>query len=187
MRTDHPTHPIAAPVTDRHVRWPASNTLDPFPVADESAVTPPAPSVAAPAAVSAAAPAPWAARAREDAPLPEVGDYWDLDAPIAYTPPAPTRVVSRTVSVLPPRRTAPASAVALILALTSVPLILMAGVGGVLGLLSIALGAVGIRQARRDPVRYHGNGRAVVAIVLGTMSMMIGLPILMVVLLVLGA
>ena len=74
----------------------------------------------------------------------------------------------------------------LVTALAAFPLIPVLGIGGVAGLMSIALGAAGVRQIHRHPTRYRGSGRAVTGIVLGTIAAVIGIPILLLVLVIAG-
>lgn len=71
-------------------------------------------------------------------------------------------------------------------ALAAFPLIPVLGIGGVAGLMSIALGAAGVRQIHRHPARYRGSGRAVTGIILGTIAAVIGIPILLLVLAIAG-
>lgn len=171
MRTD--TQPIAPSATDRHLRWPLVNDLE-----SEMAAQPAPP---LPVAIDPP-PAQWRTRAATDAPLPAVGDLWDLGNPDPLPVIAPGSPVA---PVWARRRTSsPLTTAALCTALVSVPLVLVLGLGGLTGLLAIALGAGGIRQVNRQPAQLRGRGRAVAAIVLGAGSALIGLPILLFVLVV---
>ena len=60
--------------------------------------------------------------------------------------------------------------------------ILLFGLGGLTGLVAVAMGAVAIRQIRRRP-GLRGNGRAIGAIVVGTSAAVVGLPVLLLLLL----
>lgn len=180
MRTTAPTHPIAPAVTDRHIRWPQSNEDD-HAIAD----TPDRDDVGSPPPVPAAeislAPSPFLSRV-DDAPLPPVGDFWGVNA---RDHPIPVQVGSPVVPVSYPRTSMLANA-AMIGGLASIPLVLLLGVGGILGILAVVAGAVSIHQLRRQPGR-PGTARAITGIVAGTGSALVGVPILAVVLAVSGA
>lgn len=194
---DQLTAPIRATDTDRIQRWPASNTLIDLAPGYQVPGTPRTAeqSAAAPAVVESRPPAraarvpraaPLLARApRTDAPIPAVGDLWGLSTPdpiLSGTVVAPLPYPSIPVR----RRTAPASSAALTLALLSMPLVLLAGVGLFTGFASIVCAAFGIRQVRRDPQRYRGNGKNVAAIVIGTGCMMFSAPLLLLALFLFG-
>ena len=118
-----------------------------------------------------------------DTPLPEVGDYWDLAHAerVILTPTViPTVHPVPLASQVPARpRTSPLTTASLVTALAAFPLIPVLGIGGVVGLLSMVLGAAGVRQIHRHPTRYRGSGRAVTGIVLGTIAAVIGIPIIL--------
>ena len=200
MRTEHPTAPIEPTLTDRYQRWPSSNDLDSMslPCPPEAGTAPhdTTRSTARAPGRPHRVPAPMTGLrdTSRDAPLPEVGDYWDLahchrvavtplaGAPVAITP-------SRVTPIRPlPHRTrsAPLATASLVTALAALPLIPVLGIGGVAGVLSIALGAAGVRQINRQQGRYHGSARAITGIVFGTIATLIGMPILLLVLLVAG-
>ncbi|MFE0750414.1 DUF4190 domain-containing protein [Gordonia sp. NPDC058843] len=210
MRTDHPTHPFAPPVTRRHERWPLVNDLDDTelpaaaepigPQLDVSASAPDSPML--PTRVETAArPAPRTATrvdtrmpAREHAALPPVGDFWDLKnaerAPLAAMPvparvfpPRPAPYLTRPVGGRP---VAPAASLALTTGLISIPLTLVLGLGAILGVVAVVSGVVAVKQVRRAPAERKGTGRAITGIVTGAGSMVVGGPILFLVLLLAG-
>ena len=80
------------------------------------------------------------------------------------------------------RRVAPLARTAMRTGMASLPLILLFGLGGVIGVLAVVLGTAGVWQARRHP-EYRGTGRAVGAIILGTAAAVVGLPVLLLLLL----
>lgn len=186
MRAEHQTAPIEPTLTQRYERWPSSNDLESMTLPSTADAT------AYDDAIAAStpgrphrSPVPMA-RVRDtpgDLPLPEVGDYWDLAhpdhvalAPVPLTPARP----------LPQRtRPAPLSTASLVTALAALPLVPVLGIGGVLGVLSVALGAAGVRQINRKP-GCHGSARAITGIVLGTIAALIGVPVLLLVLVVVG-
>lgn len=200
MRTaEHPTHPIPAANTAQHHRWPSTNELiDLDPVVEPSikravdaAVNPPAtpgeatPSSAAPEPPPAPARRP-ATRIATDPPIPAVGDYYGIDhPPVGY--PTPVAVAAPTIGAPHPApplhvaapRTSGLCSAALALAVTSVPLLLLFGVGAILGMLAVVLGIAGVRQVNRDPHVYRGSGRAIGAIIVGTGSTLVGAPFLL--------
>ena len=198
MRTEHPTAPIEPTLTDRYQRWPSSNDLDSMslPCPPGAGTEPDDTARSTPRTRSRAhrVPVTGLRDTSRDAPLPEVGDYWDLahchrvavaplaGAPVAITPPRVT-----PIRPLPHRtRPAPLATASLVTALAALPLIPVLGIGGVAGVLSIALGAAGVRQINRQQGRYHGSARAITGIVFGTIATLIGMPILLLVLLVAG-
>lgn len=210
MRTDHPTHPFAPPVTARHERWPLVNDLDDtqLPVAADPIDTRADPSVSAPDSPmlparveTQAKPAPRVATridtrmpAREHAALPPVGDFWDLKhadrmppaaMPVSMRmfPPRPAPYLTRPVGGRP---VAPAASLALTTGLISIPLTLVLGLGAILGLVAVVSGAVAVKQVRRAPAERKGTGRAITGIVTGAGSMVVGGPILFLVLLLAG-
>ncbi|MFT4041672.1 MAG: DUF4190 domain-containing protein [Gordonia sp. (in: high G+C Gram-positive bacteria)] len=125
----------------------------------------------------------------DDAPIPEVGDYWDPNHADRWQPPPVAAMSPQGGSVSPAMhlRQAPAASAALVSGLAALALIPAAGIGGIVGLIAIILGATGIRQINRNPTQYHGNGRAVSAIILGTIAALIGIPVLLLVLLLTSA
>lgn len=210
MRTDHPTHPFAPPVTRRHARWPLVNDLDDtqLPATLEPTEAPaavaktPAPVSPAPTRVdTSAGPTPRSATraatrlpAREHAALPPVGDFWDLahadrtplvatPAPVRVIPSSPAPYLTRPVGGRP---VAPAASLALTTGLISIPLTLVLGLGAILGLVAVVSGAVAVKQVRRAPADRKGTGRAITGIVTGAGSMVVGGPILFLVLLLAG-
>ncbi|MGV9481111.1 DUF4190 domain-containing protein [Gordonia aichiensis] len=186
MRTEHQTAPIEPTLTQRYERWPSSNDLESMTLPSTADATAYNDAIAASTPGRPhRSPVPMA-RVRDtpgDSPLPEVGDYWDLAhpdhvalAPVPLTPARP----------LPQRtRPAPLSTASLVTALAALPLVPVLGIGGVLGVLSVALGAAGVRQINRKP-GYHGSARAITGIVLGTIAALIGVPVLLLVLVVVG-
>lgn len=212
MRTDHPTHPFAPPVTQRHERWPLVNDLDdtelPRPAAPigerQDAAVVPAPDSPKPPTRLETGPRPTPrtatrvetrAPAKEHAALPPVGDFWDLEnanrAPLGamasparrMAPVVPTPYLTRPVGG---RTVAPAASLALTTGLISVPLTLALGLGAILGLVAVVSGAVAAKQVRRAPAERKGTGRAITGIVTGAGSMVVGGPILLLVLLLAG-
>lgn len=148
--TDHPTEPIAPTDTDRIRVW-------------------------GPAGVSVPAHTGYLHTRTLDDPIPEVGDYWGL----AHASSVPSVAIPPRAVAHPRQRAqvSGAASAALASALAAVPLSIV-GIGAVLGLVAIVLGVVGIRQVAREPM-YRGNGRAITAIVLGTGSVLVGTPILL--------
>ncbi|GAC66287.1 hypothetical protein [Gordonia soli] len=185
--TDHPTHPIEPPVTDRHRIWPTSldtdpERLGPLPESRHATLI----DTSAPAWASEWADAP---RPRTDGPLPAVGDYWDLEhpdpLPVPVAPtirPHPSAVAaygrSPGVAVVRSRPSGRASA-ALALSLVSLPLLLLFGLGAILGSIAVVLGISAVRQISRQP-DVHGNGRAITGVVVGTGSAIVGTPFLVI-------
>lgn len=209
--TEHPTQPIDAPVTDRHLRWPPPEDADRPAAEDLSIADNPVTGENighVPAQIIAAPPV--------HAPLPRVGEIWDLPVHTvdpAWSDPAWTAAASTypasvypgsiypasTYSASPyspgygqQKRPAPATATAAVVASSaSLPLALL-GVGAVLGFLGVVLGIVAVVQIGSGPQigsgqqRRQGTGRAVAAIVMGTASVVVGTPILLVILAVLA-
>lgn len=209
MRTEHHTAPIEPAATDRYERWPQSNVLESMslPSIPDASSTPDAlEAYSGPDAASSGRgdnaprsrrnPVPIESlrvRTRDtsrDTPLPEVGDYWDLAHAerVILTPTViPTVHPVPLASQVPARpRTSPLTTASLVTALAAFPLIPVLGIGGVVGLLSMVLGAAGVRQIHRHPTRYRGSGRAVTGIVLGTIAAVIGIPIMLLVLVIAG-
>ncbi|MGW0455846.1 DUF4190 domain-containing protein [Gordonia sputi] len=208
MRTEHHTAPIEPAITDRHERWPQSNVLESMslpslPDSPSSSHTPD--SHSGPVTTAGRGdhaqrpqrnPVPMEGlrvRTRDtsrDTPLPEVGDYWDLshreNAILMPTVIPTVHPVSLVGQVPAQPRTSPLTTASLVTALAAFPLIPVLGIGGVAGLMSIALGAAGVRQIHRHPTRYRGSGRAVTGIILGTIAAVIGIPILLLVLVIAG-
>ena len=127
----------------------------------------------------------WPRQPRTDAPIPAVGDLWGLSNP----DPLPSAAAARSRVIPTPYRAtrqvaAPASSLALTLALLSLPLVLVGGVGAITGFASIVSAAAGIRQIRKQPLRYKGNGRSVAAIIIGTGCALCGTPVLLLVMLI---
>ncbi|UEA58100.1 DUF4190 domain-containing protein [Gordonia otitidis] len=193
MRTEHPTAPIEPTLTDRYQRWPSSNDLDSMslPCPPGAGTEPDDTARSTPRTRSRAhrVPVTGLRDTSRDAPIPEVGDYWDVAHgdrvrydPVALTPSrvAPIRLLPHNT------RPAPLATASLVTALAALPLIPVLGIGGVAGVLSIALGAAGVRQINRQQGRYHGSARAITGIVFGTIATLIGMPILLLVLLVAG-
>ncbi|MGV9713841.1 DUF4190 domain-containing protein [Gordonia sp. NPDC003424] len=111
-------------------------------------------------------------------PIPEAGDFWEL-ANVDPLPMTAYEAAPREYTARPVRsRASGASSAALAAGIAAVPLSIV-GIGAVLGLVAIVLGVGGIRQVARTPVQYHGNGRAITGIVLGTCSVVVGTPILL--------
>lgn len=205
MRTEHHTAPIEPAATDRYERWPQSNVLESMslPSIPDASSTPDAlEAYSGPDAASSGCgdnaprsrrnPVPiegLRVRTRDtsrDTPLPEVGDYWDLAhaESVIFTPTVHPVPLASQVPARP--RTSPLTTASLVTALAAFPLIPVLGIGGVVGLLSMVLGAAGVRQIHRHPTRYRGSGRAVTGIVLGTIAAVIGIPIMLLVLVIAG-
>ncbi len=203
MGVDNSTQPFPPAVTDRYERWPAVNDLDetsrpadtPAPPAGPRART----RVESRGSLLSSRRAPV-----EHAPLPPVGDFWDLENPgtdglspaarpvggntgvalafpHAVRRPAPTPHAPPTPYVPPrtDRTVAPAASIALATGLVSIPLTLALGLGAVLGMIAIVAGVVGIRKVNRSPASTKGTGRAVTGIVCGAGSVLVGGPILL--------
>lgn len=154
----HPTDPIAPPVTDRFIRWPDHVTETPAVATRLPSSSPPR------------------TRADDLPPIPNAGDLWDLahPDPVVIAPP----MMIRTPLARPARTGSPWASASLAVALVSIPLILLAGLGAILGVVSVILGVGGIVQIARDPERYRGYGRAVSALMIGTGTAIVGTPFL---------
>ncbi len=116
------------------------------------------------------------------APIPEVGDYiGPISEPIptAYLAPPTMETASAMGPFIAPQRSSGMSTAALVLALMSVPLLLLFGLGAIPGFAAIGLGIAGVRQVSRNPQAYRGSGRAVTGIIVGTGSVIIGAPFLL--------
>ncbi|AZG48360.1 DUF4190 domain-containing protein [Gordonia insulae] len=188
--TDHPTQPIPPAVTDRILTWPPPQDTGDFGAVGSARL----PEVTTPAVSAPAAPEPAVALPAHtrvvDGPLPPLGEVWDLPTPGTVRPlgPVPGHPSTR-------RPTVAAATAGLVTSLVSLPLALI-GIGAVVGLIGVVLGIVGlvqissrkrmaagqagIRQA--DVARTRGTGRAVAAIIMGTASVVVGAPILLVIL-----
>ncbi|MYR08768.1 hypothetical protein GTV32_21725 [Gordonia sp. SID5947] len=178
--TEHPTQPIDAPITDRHLRWPPSEDHEQTAFEPQSS-----------------------AATRVDGPLPRVGELWDLPAHTVdptWSDPAWSAAAAHqhlpahatgTRFALPPghrqrKRPAPGTATAAVVASSvSLPLALL-GIGAILGFVGVVLGIAAVVQIGSGPERRQGTGRAVTAIVAGTASVIVGTPILLVILAVLA-
>ncbi|MEE4021564.1 DUF4190 domain-containing protein [Gordonia sp. PKS22-38] len=187
--TDHPTDSIPPAVTDQIATWPVDNhdtgyheigyhdtagydrdafTPDDHVVrSDDHDRLPPVtpPSVFAPIHPTA------------DRPLPTPADIWVPSVPDATSPPA--RRHRQTSSAM--------ATTALVTSIVSLPLALI-GVGAIIGFVGTVLGVVAViqiaagRRPAPEPNRYRGAGRAITAAALGIVSMAIGAPILLVIL-----
>ncbi|GAA3697805.1 hypothetical protein GCM10022238_12210 [Gordonia hankookensis] len=183
--TEHPTQPIDAPVTDRHLRWPPPEDAD-LPSAEDLPIADNPPT----GETIGHVPDQIIAAPQVHAPLPRVGEIWDLPVHTvdpAWADPAWTAAASTYgTSYRPKKRPAPGSATAAVVASSvSLPLALL-GVGAVLGFLGVVLGIAALVQIGSGAQRRQGTGRAVAAIVMGTASVVVGTPILLVILAVLA-
>ncbi|MFW0795585.1 DUF4190 domain-containing protein [Gordonia sp. CPCC 205515] len=159
--TEHTTEPITPADTDRIRVW-----------------APPSAPHATAEVTSGYRPTTYWQTRNVDDPIPEVGDFWDLAHAAPLPVPAAASAQPRQIYRRPRSQVSGASSTALALAIAAVPLSLV-GIGAILGMLAIVLGGVGIRQVAKAPTEYHGNGRAITAIVLGTGSALVGTPILL--------
>ncbi|MCD2147466.1 DUF4190 domain-containing protein [Gordonia paraffinivorans] len=216
MGVDNSTQPFPPADTERYQRWPAVNDLDEV-LAAEPVVGGTTPAARPGTRPQTVAPRPLRRPLSEQhAPLPPVGDFWDVGAtsrPEQLLPgqlrpeelrsaqPWPrtgaaavfTSVPARRVwkpmpYVAPPsqRTVAPAASLALTCGLLSLPLTLALGLGAILGTIAIVAGVVGIRQVTNAPASTKGTGRAVTGIICGVGGVMVGGPILAFVLLLAG-
>ncbi|MEE3851065.1 hypothetical protein VZC37_12025 [Gordonia sp. LSe1-13] len=112
-----------------------------------------------------------------DRPLPPPADIWVPSVPDATSPPA--RHLRQPSSAM--------ATTALVTSIVSLPLALI-GVGAIVGFVGTILGVVALvqvaagRRPAPEPNRYRGAGRAITAAALGIVSMAIGAPILLVIL-----
>ena len=167
MRTDHQTHPIAPAATDQYERWPAINDLENPDAAGPSTKT-------------------WLDKHRDDGPLPALGGGWNTGATPRPQPSAPTVMPYSYLPASGHRRTARLATASVVTGCVAAPLVVLGGIGGILGILAVVLGVVSIRQIDHSPELY-GKVRAVVGIVAGAGSALVGIPILLLLLLILGA
>lgn len=122
----------------------------------------------------------------DDAPLPAVGDFWDVAGPGPLPVAVPPAYVQRRIVVAPPyvpvyrppTTTAPLARWSLATALASVPLVAVFGVGAILGVVAILLGIGGIAQATSND-HYRGTSKATTSIVIGMVSTMVGIPLML--------
>ncbi|MFT4126206.1 MAG: DUF4190 domain-containing protein [Gordonia sp. (in: high G+C Gram-positive bacteria)] len=191
MRTDEPTHPFPPSDTDRLLRWPsvtdspgqrASDGVTSGDLGSGNLASP------RPTPVNLVKPPELRRPDRDEGPLPEVGDLWGLDhpdPPLAFATPGISAPGIPTPLRYPRRTAAPLVNPALVSGLLSIPLILFAGLGAILGLVAILLGVASLGQIRRQP-GYDGTGRAVTAIITGAGSTLVGMPVLVILLILLA-
>ncbi|MFW0788921.1 DUF4190 domain-containing protein [Gordonia sp. CPCC 205333] len=135
----------------------------------------------------------------DDGPLPAVGDFWDLNhpdplpsppiTPTAISPVPQARRIVTTASFVPsvlPMKTAPAVSWAFAAALSSIPLLVLCGLGAILGVVAVVLGIVGVAQVNSSD-RYRGTGRAAASIAIGLSTTLVGTLLMLLTMALFGA
>ncbi|MDL9944907.1 hypothetical protein QSJ19_04765 [Gordonia sp. ABSL11-1] len=197
--SDHPTQPIVPSVTEEIRRWPAGDSGTPIveyqaPEVSSGVIVPEAAAVSHASGRFSTPPMVHPAITRrdvEDRPIPAaVPEVWEYAIP--YTSPrlpVTASVVAGPITTMSsrPRESSGMATAALVTGVVSLPLALI-GVGAVLGFIAMVLAATALvrigtsRNAVTGSTRHRGTGRAIASLVLGTGSIVVGAPILLVIL-----
>jgi hypothetical protein len=202
--SDHPTQPIVPSVTEEIRRWPAGDPGTPIveyqaPEVSSGVIVPGVivPEAAAMSHASERFSTPpmvhpaITRRDVEDRPIPAaVPEVWEYSTSLTSPRlPFTASVIARPITTMSsrPRESSGMATAALVTGVVSLPLALV-GVGAILGFIAMVLGTTALvrigtsRNAVAGSTRHRGTGRAITSLVLGTGSIVVGAPILLVIL-----